>query len=382
MSTSTWESTKTFFKSVARPFIPVLKFFSRTLSVWLLLLGLTLIVIGATKPWQWRDDYYKVVDSIGSAVLVGGVFDVLLKSLQYSEVFKRELSKIIYGKEDIENSSDLVTAFGNELRSIIYGAEEKIARGDVISALIEAVRGVVYENQVLQQRKDLTDLWETISIAVYKTKYPEISEEIARKVTKEYFPSDDTFYYDLFQENISLTLKPDKKYIETKEVTTLRIKPLEGPKLLEWKFGWVLYKDPTDTTKTQFFLDKVEIDAKEKTKDYQVTLVATPDGKELRATLEIPLAGKTQYDLRLELRKTYKLELNRQRDMKSSRFINRPEFRVSYNPNDLELEFVPVGTRDKAYENQAKDLSAPLIWNVYKDLIFPNQGYRLVLHRR
>jgi hypothetical protein len=226
----------------------------------------------------------------------------------------------------------------------------------------------------LQQRKDLKDLWETISIAAYKTKYPEISEQIARKVTKEYFPSDDTFYYDLFVENISLTLKPDKKYIETEEVTILRIKPVDGPKLLEWKFAWVLYKDPSDTTQTQFSLNKVEIDAVEKTKDYQVTPVVIQDGKALQATLEIPLSGKTHYDLRLELKKTYEYELNRQRDMKSSRFINRPEFRVSYNPNDLELEFVPVGTREKAYENQARDLSAPLIWNVYEVLIFPNQG--------
>jgi hypothetical protein len=75
-------------------------------------------------------------------LLVGGVFGVLLKSLQYSQVFKTELSKIIYGKEEIENSCDLVTTFRTELRSMIYGAEEKIARSDVIKRSSKRLEGL------------------------------------------------------------------------------------------------------------------------------------------------------------------------------------------------------------------------------------------------
>jgi hypothetical protein len=344
------------------------------------LLGLTLILIGSFKPWQWPENYFKLLDSIGSAVLVGGVFGVLLKSLQYSDVFKTELSRIIYGKDKADDSSDLVTTFRNELTRMMYGAENPTDRASMMAALTEAFRGIVYDNQALQQKKDLKDLWETISVAVYKTKYPEISEDIVKKVTKEYFPSGDTFYYDLFQESISLTLRADKTYIDTKEVITLRVKAVNGPEPLDWKYAWNLPKDPSDAT-TNVFLDKIKINGIDKTREYPVATEIVDDGKAVQAILGIKLEGATEYDLRLELRTTYSYELNRQRDMKSRRFVKKPEFRVEYNPDDFILEFVPVGTDEDAYEPLGKDFSR-VIWNVYKDLIFPNQGYRLVLHRR
>jgi hypothetical protein len=375
------QSAKTTLQSMVKPFTPSFRFLAKTLSVWMALLGLILIVIGAAKPFEWPENYFKVLDSVGSAVLVGGVFGVLLKSLQYSGVFKTELSKIIYGREQMEDSSDLVTTFRNELCSMIYGAENTAARGDVLNALIKAFQGVVYENQALQQKKDLKDLWETISVAVYKTKYPEISEDIVRKVTQEYFPSGDTFYYNQFEESISLTLKPDKKYIETREVVTLRVKAVESSEPLDWQYAWRLEKDPTDTTDTKICLDKIKIDDVDKTAEHPITTEIVENGKALVATLAIKLEGAAEYKLRLELRMTSAYELNRQRDMKSRRFIKKPEFRVEYNPDDFELDFVPVGTREDAYEPQGEDFSR-IIWNVYKDLIFPNQGYRLVLHRR
>lgn len=378
---SAWQSAKTTFKSLSQPFIPAFKFLAKTLPVWMALLGLALIVISAMKPWGWPDNYFKVLDSIGSAVLVGGVFGVLLKSLQYAGVFKTELCRIIYGKDESNNSNDLVTTFRKELSSMIYGADGTVDRADVITALSEGVRGIVYENQALQQRKDLRDLWETITVAVYKTKYPEISEDIARKVTKEYFPSGDTFYYDRFEESISLTLKPDKTYIETKEIVTLRIKAINGSQPLDWKYGWNLEKDPSDTATTKFSLDKVKINEVDKTTEHPVTPEIVQNGKALQAILEIRLEGATEYNLRLETRMTYPYELNRQREVRSRRFVKKPVFRVEYNPDDFVLEFLPIGTDEDAYECLSEDLSQ-VIWNAYKDLIFPNQGYRLVLQRR
>ena len=379
---SAWQSAKTFFELTSKPFKPVFKFLTKTLSVWMALLGLTLIIFGTLKPWEWPENYFKMLDSIGSAVLVGGVFGVLLKSLQYSDVFKTELSRVIYGKDQDDKSDDLVTTFHKELSRLMYGAEKNtVGSAGAIAALSEAVRGIVYDNQVLQQKKDLRDLWETISVAVYKTKYPEISEDIVKKVTREYFPMGDTFYYDLFQENISLHLRTDKKYIDTKEVIVLRVKAVNGPEPLDWKYAWNFPKDPSDTTTTNFFLDKIKINGVDKTGEYPVSTAVADDGKALGAILGIKLEGSTEYELRLELRTTYAYELNRQRDMKSRRFVKKPEFRVEYNPDDFALEFVPIGTDEDAYEPLGKDFSR-VIWNVYKDLIFPNQGYRLVVHRR
>jgi hypothetical protein len=62
---------------------------------------------------------------------------------------------------------------------------------------------VIHENQVLQQRQDLKELWKTISVAVYKTKYGTIGEDIAAKLTADYLPTEDAFYYEVFQEKIT-----------------------------------------------------------------------------------------------------------------------------------------------------------------------------------
>src|SRR5687768_18311175 len=47
------------------------------------------------------------------------------------------------------------------------------------------------------------ELWETISVAMYKTRYGQIGEAIAIKLTQEYLPQQDSFYYEVFRESIT-----------------------------------------------------------------------------------------------------------------------------------------------------------------------------------
>jgi len=331
---------------------PIFKLFSDYASHFMAVIGLISIVIGGT--FRLPEEYSKIFTSIGSAVLVGGVFGVLLKSAQY------------------------VTIFDGILREIIYGNNKPDCD------LLSAVRSAVHENRILQQQKDLKDLWKTISVAVYKTRYPEISEAIAKKVTQEYFPNYDTFYYERFVEDItSLELSPDNKYVETKETLTMRVKPIDSSQPTNWRYVARLFKGQDDS-RTKFFLDKITVDGIDKT-DGCLTPpkdVVGADGRlALEADMKLELAGASSYNLKLEIRRIYDYERNRQRDMKSSRFIINPEFRVRFNPKVWELKFAPVGTDEKIYENKARSFS-DLIWNVYEDLIFPNQGYTLLLYRK
>ena len=333
---------------------PIFNFFSEYASHTMALIGLISIVVGGTKAFGLSEEYSKIFTSIGSAVLVGGVFGVLLKSAQYVTIFEAILRKIIYGsdKQDCD--------------------------------LLSAVRGAVNENRILQQQKDLKDLWKTISVAVYKTKYPEISDAIADKVTQEYFPNYDTFYYEKFVEDItSLQLSADKKYVETSETLTFRVKPIDSSQPTDWRYVARLFKDPNDS-RTKFFLDKITVGEIDRTPGCLAPLrdVVSADGRlALEADMTLKLESESSYDLKLEVRRIYDYERNRQRDMKSSRFIVNPQFRVRFDPKVWELKFAPVGTDEKIYENKARSFS-DLIWNEYKDLIFPNQGYTLLLYRK
>lgn len=333
---------------------PIFQFFSDYASHCMALIGLISILIGGTKPFGLTEEYSKILTSIGSAVLVGGVFGALLKSAQYVTIFDALLRKIIYGSDKPDCD------------------------------LLSAVRGAVEENRVLQQQKDLKDLWKTISVAVYKTRYPEISEAIAKKVTQEYFPTYDTFYYEKFVENItSLELSTDKKYVETKETLTMRVKPIDCSQPVNWRYVARLFKGSSDS-RTEFFLDQITVGGIDQTAGCLASPkdVVGADGRlSLEADMRLRLEGASSYDLKLEIRRIYDYERNRQRDMKSSRFIINPEFRVRFNPKVWELKFAPVGTDEKIYENRAGSFS-DLIWNVYEDLIFPNQGYTLLLYRK
>lgn len=369
-----WENVKNFFN-------PIIEFFSRTLSWWFTLVGLILIVIGGTRPLGLSEHFANMCSSTGSAVLVGGVFGVLLKSVQYFTIFEEVLRKIFFGSKDEQR--DLLAVFRQELHDTLHDEAKTSENKNIVTELSSAIRGVIQENHFLQQRKDLKELWETITVAVYKTKYGQIGEAIAVKLTGDYLPQVDSFYYETFQENITSLhfLKPEKKYIETTEVITLRVKPVDSSQPVDWKYAARLYKDPADSG-TKFFLDKITVN--NKPVNYQLEPEDKTDkyGRHaLEALLTIKLEGAMQYDLRLNLRRIYDYELNRQRDMRSSRFIMKPEFRVAYNADELAVTFLHVGTKEDEYTNKAEAFPN-VIWNEYKDLIFPDQGYTLLLDRK
>lgn len=372
--THLWENVKKVFNELV-------DFFSKTLSWWFTLIGLILIIIGGTHPWGLSERFSNMFSSIGSAVLVGGVFGVLLKSVQYLSLFEDVLRKIFLG--DKNDQRDLLTVVRKELHDTFNDKGKTVENSTLVTDVCSAIKGVIQENHFLQQRKDLKELWETITVAVYKTKYGKIGEDIAVKLTAEYLPQVDSFYYEIFQENITSLrfVKPDNKYIETTEVITLRVKPIDSSQSIDWKYVARLYKDPTDTG-TNFFVDKITIN--DSALDYTIKAKDITDkyGRHaLEAPLTIKLEGAMQYDLRLHVRRIYDFERNRQRDMRSSRFIMKPEFRVAYNSDELAVTFLHVGTKEDDYTNKAEDFSN-VIWNEYKDLIFPDQGYTLLLDRK
>jgi len=362
---------------------PIGKFFSETLSWWFTLAGLALIVIGSVHPWGLGDNTAKMLSSIGSSVLVGGVFGVLLKSAQYLDLFEKALRKIFFGSG--EEKRDLVSVFHQNLCDTLYGKGKTIEGSNIIADLSNALKGVMHENHVLQQRKDLKELWETISVAMYKTRYGQIGEAIAIKLTQEYLPQQDSFYYEVFRESITSLrfVKPDNRYVETKEFIDLRIKPIDPSQPIDWHYVAKLFKSSTDKD-TRFFLDKLTVNLADRIHDYPVSqddIVDEFGRPALKALLTIRLEGAMEYDLHLEVRRIYDYDRNRQRDMKTSRFIVRPEFHVVYDDNELTLTFLPVGTDENAYIQKAGHFSN-VIWNEYNHLIFPNQGYTLLLDRK
>lgn len=130
------------------------KFF-RSGSAWLILFaGLFCYYLGYFEfetPSVWKE----VIIKFGDVLVIGVILGFLSNAAQFLGVFKQDLQDIIYGKE------------------------------------------------FLKQRKDITPLWEAVSIQMFKEKFPIIHKDFL-KVIRSYFPNNEVSYYNDYETNMSI----------------------------------------------------------------------------------------------------------------------------------------------------------------------------------
>jgi len=87
--------------------------------------------------------------TLGNIFLSGGIFAAKLKSLQFTNIFKEEIQKVMEDEETLQN------------------------------------------------RVDLSQFWGKVTRALYKSKYPEISAKIESYIASKYLPKENelSFYY-------------------------------------------------------------------------------------------------------------------------------------------------------------------------------------------
>jgi hypothetical protein len=120
----------------------------------LLVLSLVLFLLSSNNLFSAKID--SLVEKAGLAILSSGIFAAILKSLQFTGIFKEEISKVMVGTEFIEN------------------------------------------------RNDLPQLWKEISKSIYKRKFPKISDHLESIILNDYFPTNASFYYEDY--NVSICI--------------------------------------------------------------------------------------------------------------------------------------------------------------------------------
>lgn len=320
--------------------------FFKTLILWLLLAGGIAAVLLVWKPgFLAADPYPKVLELLATVLLSGGVFQVLLKSMQYSNVFRSELSEVM-AEIGVVNQKDMLS-------------------------------NVMYEPEVLQNRKDLEEIWKKVSKLVYHNNFPEISDLIAGRVLSEYFPKDDNFYYDQFEEEMLISALADGKHIEVRSVLKFIIKAMDSSQQVNWNYSNEVLKDPLDDV-ARFELEELRINKVSKLAEFPNAIRDIDERKKLRLDLSIKLENSKEYEVRLVEKKVYDPAIDGIKDFTSRRFINNLTLIVSYPGEKLEVFHSPVGTGAKGTLEQ----SDHKLSYFYNDLIFPHQGYRLVLRKR
>lgn len=371
------------------------KGFVRTLIVWWFALGLVCALLFSFQPgWLANEPFPKLLELLATVFIAGGVFETIVKSFQFSGLFKDELTEFFsdpkFISEVIKDEATL-RKYQAMIAGLLSGeafldSQKKIVSDVVRDAnflksqemkISEIVSKTVYHPTFLEHRKDLENVWRQVTEVLYKSRFKDISERIAKKVLEEYFPVDDNFYYDEFQEIVEITFcDTEKIFVHSKETISLTIKPIDETQKVKWKYSTDVLKSAKDTRASVEML-KLEINGTNRMADCPASQAST-DGKCLSQEFTFELEGKEKYKVLMEMKRIYDPAVDTVRDFVAGRFVNSPELQVKF-PEELFLKFQPVGTRGDAYHN--KSTFENVIWNVYEDLIFPNQGYRITFSR-
>lgn len=305
-------------------------FIRHTIIWWLLIGGLFLLICSNFEIFGSSPKLNGFLKSIGSAIFVGGIFSVILKSLQLMGIFNEELVKVIY------------------------------------------------DTKFLYIRRDIREIWKNVSKVLYESKFPEISDRIENTIFETYFPTKSDYYYDTYQENIVIEFCDEaKEFIEVIEDIGFIIKATDKSQKIFYGYSTIIDRFKGDTTADFDLLELIinDLDWKEKC---NIT-IDKQNNKFVKVNYNVELIGCKEYNIKRKVKKIYSIVSNQTKGFRTKRLVNNLELHITF-PAELNVTFYPTGTIEE-YIDRAKD-AKNLIWREYNGLLFPKQGYRLIFQRR
>jgi len=286
----------------------------------LLLLGVFIIYI---STWDTFNEYLKyILEKIGLAVLSSGVFAAVLKSLQFTGIFKKEIEKIVLGTKFIEN------------------------------------------------RNDLPKLWRKVSRSVYNKKFPKISKELENIVLKNYFPTEHAYYYADFRYTLDIEELTDDNIIKFTQ---------------NFSFEVVLSKDETQAVLDGYFkiekkpeLDNLVNDKlyfKIDEEDYLDKLEKENFDNEFEKgfTFKCPVKNKSRFRVETKDRREYCINDDNYKIFRVNKITKEMNVSISY-PENMNVSFFNIGLVD-SFERVHIEHERMISRVHKKGLILPYQGF-------
>ncbi|SKD06152.1 hypothetical protein SAMN05660461_3324 [Chitinophaga ginsengisegetis] len=291
-----------------------------------LVIGILFFTYGTFGHFEEPSKIKIYIAGIGSTLLSSGIFAVLLKSMQFMGVFKDELVNIIY-KADY-----------------------------------------------LNHRTDLAEIWENVSKVVFKNKFPKISKEITEDVRNIYFPTQHVLYYDNYQQTLEIELIDEENdIIKVTQYSRYTVYPTDRKE----KFTHIA------SNRIKFNKDRAEIDFKIvefniNSKKYSPYVTEYISSNDLLTTYSVDLKHEDVYKFETKIEKKYSLKFDNIIGLMKDFLIRNFELKVFLKGN-LKLSFISAGTLQPFVKNTYSN-SACYEFH-YKGLIYPKQGYVLIIEK-
>lgn len=311
------------------------RIFIVALPVWLFLLSCALLYWGfhqnASIPIE--ADRQKLLYTIASAALSGGVFAAILKAMQFMNIFQEALEKIIFfDKTWLKNLSD------KKLRSIWH---------------------------------------DSVAITVAKG-FPQLSERLGNDVFEHLIPKLGEYYYSKMFRRIELvSFDPNSGILVINEQYELIINAHSKNTIVPYDFNlngaWPNELEHRPYEITSFFINN---------EDYreQAVYVGGRGEDDITVSYKIQLSNKEQYSVRRNMRRATKVASDPILHMIATRFTESMVVSVDNRVSDyIRVRSVPIGITKSGIDISQQE--PHLVRCEVTQLMFPGDGLLLVFER-
>ncbi|RYJ38585.1 hypothetical protein NU08_2562 [Flavobacterium anhuiense] len=270
----------------------------------------------------WRD----LFKGLGFTMVSSGVFAVILKSEQFSNIFHKELRNIIYSEEQLE------------------------------------------------KRTDLDKIWEKVTLALCRQKFKNISSKLHQKIKGFYLPVTQEYYYKNYNLDLTIELDPiNPDFVRITEINKTQIIS-HDIQCIKYDFQSKIPVPDGDTI-TSYELQEFSVNNEKIDIDKHLSI------KNENGILDIQFnydcTGKTVYNIVRKEKKSYNLKSNPYRIHLAAWLIENFYLDLHYNKN-MKIDFIEMGLLDKFTIEHMDNLPAYKRFKAtLTGLIFKKQGFML-----
>lgn len=288
--------------------------------VWVLLVIALLLMLITYLDLVKNPKLIDIVEKASLAILSSGIFAAVLKSIQFTGLFKEEIEKVMLGTDFVKN------------------------------------------------RRDLPELWKTISQTIYKRKFPNISESIENRILKTYFPTNEDYYYEDYIVTVNIEEISDSfqiSYTQTCKYSVVLNKDVNEIELsLEASIS-----QEEDSEGIINELEFFRIDGKDaKIEEDQ----STKDNPKVSKYL-IPIKGNGPFQIHSKYKRRYSLKNENYKLFRMKRFTKNMDVVISY-PENVCVSFFNIGLVNK-FQPQHVEVKNQIYRSHKGDIILPHQGF-------
>jgi hypothetical protein len=296
------------------------KTYKSALPYILIIIGGTCFTISVFMEFEnakWQGLFH----GIGLSVLAGGIFALLLKSLQFTGVFKEELTKVIF------------------------------------------------EPRYIANRNDLPEYWDKVSMELFKNKFPKISQKLLKDVKEIYFPTKAPIYYEDVEHYFEILSVDASGMATIKRTTTLTIITKEKNGQCTYDFSNNMPFENSEN-EVEYISDILKVNS-QPVAAADITKKTEVKNNVVINQLSVNLKGRERYQIeRIEEKKT-NIIFDNHFAFRSNKILNK--LRVEFHfPDHIDIVFKKSGTLDE-FKPERETVN---IRRYYcNGIIYPEQGY-------